>query len=179
MFSGQRYIVKKPIALIGFMGSGKTSVAKLLEEHTGIKSVDTDKAVVQISKQTVSEIINTRGESEFREIEAKVLSDLVEEKKLIIATGGGCVESAVSRGILKKCFCVWLKVDAKNSAKRIDDFSQRPMFKDVENAENLISKRDEIYEQYSDICVNTSNKALSTVVSEVLDALIREGILNY
>lgn len=106
MFSGQRYFIKKPIALIGFMGSGKSSVAKLLSEHTGIKSVDTDKEIVQRTKQTVSEIINTQGEKAFRDLEAKVLSSLVEEKKLIIATGGGCIESAVSRGILKDCFCV-------------------------------------------------------------------------
>lgn len=179
MFGGQRYFIKKPVALIGFMGSGKTSVAQLLEKHTGIKSVDTDKAVVQYRKQTVSEIINNQGEDEFRKMEAKVLSDLIEEDKYIIATGGGIIESAVSRGLLKQCYCVWLKVDAKTSAKRIEDFSTRPMFKDVENAENLIAKRDEIYEQYSDFTVNTNNKPLSSVVREIRDQLLKAGVLQF
>lgn len=179
MFAGQRYFIRQPIALIGFMGSGKTSVAKLLSEHTGIKSVDTDDLVVQTTKQTVSEIINKRGENEFRAIEAKVLSDLIEHEKCIIATGGGIIESAVSRGVLKNCFCVWLKVDAKTSAKRIEDFSTRPMFKDIENAENLIARRNEIYEQYSDVSVNTNGKPLSNVVKEVRDCLLKAGALQY
>lgn len=179
MFGGQRYFIKKPVALIGFMGSGKTSVAQLLEKHTGIKSVDTDKAVVQYRKQTVSEIINNQGEDEFRKVEAKVLGDLIEEDKYIIATGGGIIESAVSRGLLKQCYCVWLKVDAKTSAKRIEDFSTRPMFKDIENAENLIAKRDEIYEQYSDFTVNTNNKPLSSVVREIRDQLLKAGVLQF
>ena len=51
MFAGQRYLLKKPVALIGFMGSGKSSVAKLLSEHTGIKYGDTDKEVVQFTKK--------------------------------------------------------------------------------------------------------------------------------
>ena len=179
MFGGQRYFIKKPVALIGFMGSGKTSVAQLLEKHTGIKSVDTDKAVVRYRKQTVSEIINNQGEDEFRKVEAKVLGDLIEEDKYIIATGGGIIESAVSRGLLKQCYCVWLKVDAKTSAKRIEDFSTRPMFKDIENAENLIARRDEIYEQYSDFTVNTNNKPLSSVVREIRDQLLKAGVLQF
>lgn len=179
MFAGQRYFIRKPVALIGFMGSGKTSVAKLLEEHTGIKSVDSDKAVVQYTRQTVSEIINNQGEDEFRAIEAKVLARLVEDKKQIISTGGGCIESAVSRGILKNCYCVWLKVSAKNSSARIDDYSQRPMFKDLENAENILEKRDLIYEQYADATIDTNNKSLSQVVKEVRDTLLRDDILQY
>lgn len=179
MWGSQRYLIRKPVALIGFMAAGKTSVAKLLEEHTGIKAVDTDEAIVQYTRQTISEIINNQGEEDFRRVEAKVLGELVEEQKLIISTGGGIIESAVSRGILKQCYCVWLKVDAKNSAKRIEDFSTRPMFKDIENAENLLARRNEIYEQYSDVAVNTNNKALSAVVREVRDDLLKAGILQY
>lgn len=179
MFAGQRYILRKPIALIGFMGSGKTSVAKLLEKHTGIKAVDTDKLVVQLTRQAVSEIINNQGEDTFRKLEAKVLSNIVEQEKCIIATGGGCVESAVSRGILKDCFTIWLKVDAKNAEKRIEDFSSRPMFKDIDNATNILQKRDDIYEQYSDAVVNTNNKSLSAVVKEVQDILLKQGVLQF
>lgn len=175
---GQRYFIKKPIALIGFMGSGKSSVAKLLEEHTGIKSYDTDKIIVQTQRQTVSEIINNQGEDAFRKIEAKVLSDIVEKGKSIISTGGGCIESAVSRGVLKDCYVVWLKVDAKNSECRIEDVSQRPMFKDLDNAINILAKRDAIYKQYCDVEIDTNNKSLSSVVKEVLDALVKNGALQ-
>lgn len=179
MFDGQRYFIKKPIALIGFMGSGKSSVAKLLEKHTGIKSVDTDKLVVQRTRQAVSEIINNQGEDAFRKLEAKVLSDVVENEKCIIATGGGCVESAVSRGILKDCFTVWLKVDAINAEKRIEDFAQRPMFKDIDNATNVLAKRNDTYQQYSNAAVDTNDKSLSAVVKEVFDILIKKDIIRY
>ena len=80
---------------------------------------------------------------------------------------------------MKQCYCVWLKVDAKNSAKRIEDFSTRPMFKDIENAENLLARRNDIYEQYADCIVNTNNKPLSAVVREVRDDLLKAGILQY
>ena len=70
-------------------------------------------------------------------------------------------------------------MDAKNSAKRIEDFSTRPMFKDIENAENLLARRNDIYEQYADCVVNTNNKALSAVVREVRDDLLKAEILQY
>ena len=72
-----------------------------------------------------------------------------------------------------------MKVDAKTSARRIEDFSTRPMFKDIENAENLIARRNEIYEQYSDASVNTNGKPLSNVVKEVRDCLLKAGVLQY
>lgn len=179
MLSTQRYFIKESIFLIGFMGSGKTSIAKLLSQQTGIPFKDTDKEIVQLSKQTVSEIINNQGEQSFRKFEAEVLQRLLDGPKQIIATGGGCVESAVSRGILKNCFCVWLDVDAKNSSERIEDFSQRPMFKDIENAENLIDKRKDTYSQYADIKIDTNNKSLSDVCAELLQALIKADVLQY
>lgn len=53
------------------------------------------------------------------------------------------------------------------------------MFKDIENAENLIARRNEIYEQYSDVSVNTNGKPLSNVVKEVRDCLLKAGALQY
>lgn len=179
MLPGQRYFISKPIALIGFMGAGKTSIAKLLEEHTGIKSYDTDKQVVASTQKTVSEIINNEGEESFRKIETKVFTELVEKGNCIIATGGGIIESAASRGELKKCFSVWLQVDSTNSSKRIDDYSKRPMFKDIENASNLLIRRNDIYSQYSDVAIDTNNKAISQVLKEVMDALIKAEVLQY
>lgn len=179
MWGSQRYLIRKPVALIGFMAAGKTSVAKLLEEHTGIKRVDTDEAIVQYTRQTISEIINNQGEEEFRRVEAKILGEHVEKQKLFIATGGGVIESAVSRGILKQCYCIWLKVDAKTSAKRIGDVTNRPLFIDFEHAEKLLARRNEIYEQYSDFAINTNNKPLSDVVREAQDHLLKVGILQY
>lgn len=175
-----RYFVRESIYLIGFMGSGKTSVGKLLSAHTGIDFVDTDKEVVQITKNTISEIFKTRGENEFRKVEASVLADIAESgKKLIVATGGGCVESAVSRGILKNCFCVWLDVDAKIAGERLEDSISRPMFQDVENAESVLKRRNPLYEQYSDLKINTKNKSIAKVCDEILSGLLKAGVLKY
>ncbi|MDO5329115.1 MAG: shikimate kinase [Coriobacteriia bacterium] len=178
MLVGQQFYIKKPIALIGFMGSGKSSVAKLLSEQTGIEFVDTDKLVVQRCKQTISEIINSRGESAFRKIEADILDEVTRDKKIIVATGGGCVESAVSRGALKNCFVVWLNVSSKTAADRIIDFSSRPMFKDIENAENVLAQRNNRYEKCSNVEIDTDGKKLDDVVQEVKRVLIRKGILQ-
>lgn len=179
MFSGQRYFIKRPVALIGFMGAGKTSVAKLLSEHTGINYFDTDAEIVNATKKTVSEIINNDGEAQFRAIEANVFQDIINRGKFIISTGGGIVQSAISRGELKNCYCVWLKVSAINSENRIENISNRPMFKDVDNAKKLLTIRDEIYEKYCDAIVDTNDKSLSDVVSEVREKLIADEILQY
>lgn len=179
MVSLQRYFIKKPISLIGFMGSGKTSVAKLLSKHTGIKYIDTDSEIIQKTRMTISEIINNKGEEEFRAIEAKILTDIIDNKKLIISTGGGCVESAISRGVLKDTFCIWLDVSPENASQRIENYKSRPMFKDFENADNMFKKRNKFYKEYSDVKINTNNKSITEVVQEVLDYLLKEKIIQY
>lgn len=177
MINYQQFFIKKPIAIIGFMGSGKTSVAELLSKQTGISYCDTDQLIVKSTKQTISEIIHLNGEAEFRKLEARILYDEA-QKKQIIATGGGCVESAVSRGALKDCFVVWLDVSSKIAADRIDDYATRPMFKDIENAENVLKKRNDVYEKCSDLKVDTDNKKLADVVLEVKRGLIQAGVLQ-
>lgn len=176
---GQKFFIDKHIALIGFMGAGKTSASELLSSHTGINCVDTDKLIVDITKKTISEIINNEGEDSFRKIEANVLERILDGNKCIISTGGGIVDSAIGRGALKRCYTVWLEVDYFHSRQRIDDLSSRPLFKDFDNASELLEKRNEIYSQYSDFKVNTNNKDVSQVVFDIQNHLLKEGILRY
>lgn len=176
---GQKFFIEKHIAFIGFMGSGKTSVSNILSEQTGISCLDTDNLIVDFTKKTISEILNTSGIDAFRRIEACVLDRIIDEKKCIISTGGGIVDSAIGRGSLKKCYCVWLQVNAFNSRKRIKDLSSRPLFKNVENAAELIEKRDKIYDQYCDFKIDTNDKDLHQVVFEVKNHLINTEILHY
>lgn len=104
---------------------------------------------------------------------------VIESKKQIIATGGGIVDTAVGRGLLKQCFCIWLKVDAPEAQRRIYDSASRPLFKDLENAENLIKVRDEHYEQFCDISIDTMNQSVTDIVAQVMDVLIKENVLQY
>lgn len=78
------------IFLIGFMGSGKTTVGKLLSHKMGFEFCDTDDIIVQNEKKSIAEIFKTEGESVFRELEENVIRQLEENKDdLVIATGGG------------------------------------------------------------------------------------------
>ncbi len=87
----------KNIYLIGFMGTGKSTVGKILAEELGADFVDTDKMVEEKTGRTISDIFENSSEDEFRRLETEVLRDITEKDSLVVSTGGGIV---VTRGNL-------------------------------------------------------------------------------
>ncbi|MBK8700109.1 MAG: shikimate kinase [Saprospiraceae bacterium] len=78
------------IFLVGFMGSGKTTVGLLLAKSLGLKFLDTDEAIEQIESKKIADIFSTRGEAYFRELESKLLREITGQKNaMVISTGGG------------------------------------------------------------------------------------------
>ena len=79
------------LSLIGFMGSGKSTIASRLADNLGFDFVDTDALIEKTASKSINEIFNDEGEGVFRKLESQVLEDLVGREGLVIATGGGIV----------------------------------------------------------------------------------------
>ena len=86
---------KKNIALIGHMGSGKTTLGKILSKELKMRHIDTDKLIENKQKKTISYIFKEKGEKYFRELEEKLILDIPYQQNLIISLGGGSIISSL------------------------------------------------------------------------------------
>lgn len=168
----------KPVFFVGFMGAGKTSVARKLARSTRIPSVDMDTYIERKCDMTVSEIFAEAGEKGFRAIETDVLRELAEGEPRLVSCGGGVVLAEENRAILKKSgFVVYLKVTAAEAASRISDLSTRPLFGDLDQAERVIQSRLPLYGEVADIVVDTAGRGTGSIAREVFGLLEKEGVM--
>src|SRR5262245_46879676 len=101
----------RPVALIGLSGAGKSTVAPLLAARLDGEAIDLDARIEGVAGCSVAEVFATRGETEFRRLESEALANAVTEGASVIACGGGVVESAAARRLLReRCRSVWLEV---------------------------------------------------------------------
>ena len=142
----------RPVFFVGFMGAGKTSVARRLAR--------------------------TCGEDGFRAIETDVLRELAGKEPLLVSCGGGVVKRDENRAILRDAgFVVYLKVTADEAKSRISDTSTRPLFQDLDVARKTSEERLPLYAEVADLTIDTAGKNVATIAREVQSALEKEGIL--
>jgi shikimate kinase len=158
------------IILIGFMGAGKTTIAKILAKKLSFKNVDMDKIIIEKSGRTSdTEIFEKDGELTFREYEILVANELQDEHNLIISTGGGIVMNKVNIDYLKKNgVVVYLKNTFETSKKRIRKHNPPPLFQDLKKAKELYDLRLPLYTFYADVIVETDDKPLHEVADEII-----------
>lgn len=146
------------IVLIGFMGSGKTTVGQALSEKCGREFLDTDALIEANEGRKISEIFAKEGEAHFRKLEYAVLKSLLEVKDKIISTGGGIVTYPDNRGLLKKAGkVVYLRVKPETVVKRLEGDESRPLLMGddkLSKVENLLSSRKAMYEEAADIIID-------------------------
>lgn len=178
--SGHRHLV-----LVGYRGSGKTSVGKNLAKILGLDYLDTDIAIQEKAGKSVKEIFADRGEADFRAMETQILEELVAQREnaqpTVIATGGGMVMREHNRRLLKQLGpVIWLKVSAEKALERIlaDSFTgeQRPALTDqnlADEVREMVSARLPYYSACADLTVENDSDSLSTdeVAGEVVNQL--------
>lgn len=167
------------IILIGFMGTGKTSVGKRLAKHLGWEFVDTDLAIEEISNMSVSEIFRKHGETRFRSEETVLVRRLQGQKKMVIATGGGTPLNSDNWKVLSQMgmtIALYAPIDV--ILERIGNKNDRPLLKaGRDEVELLLSARQPIYNQ-ADIIIDTTELTIDEVVDVILRKLegrIEEG----
>lgn len=137
--------------LIGMMGSGKSTVGRLLAAQLTYHFFDTDQLIEQATQQTIPNLFATEGEVGFRQIETQVLEQIASYRRLVIATGGGIVTRQENWGYLQHGIVVWLDVPLPQLAARLaTESEQRPLLlqADLETTlTELLGKRDDLYAQ--------------------------------
>lgn len=164
----------KTIVLIGMMGSGKTTIGKLLGEKLTLRSIDIDVIIEQNEKRTVSEIFQNEGEKYFRNIERETIKKNFTNKDLIISLGGGAFEDQLTQELLlKNSTVIYLKTSPNVILERIKNNTNRPLLKNqmtVEKIRSIILQRQKNYE-LANITILTDNKNTDKIVEEILGVI--------
>ncbi|SER16538.1 shikimate kinase [Gracilibacillus ureilyticus] len=160
------------IYLVGFMGSGKTSVAEKLKEETNKIVLDTDQLIVEEYGLTIPEIFEQKGEAVFREYESSILKN-TPVHDAIIATGGGIIEKEENRKWLKENGkVIFLQTSWDEINRRLIDDQSRPIWNNQSrDKQKLLNDRTPKYKEVADIVVTTDGKELEMIVNEILSQI--------
>jgi shikimate kinase len=165
--------LKTSIALIGFMGTGKTTVGKLLASRLGKKFIDMDTLIEKKAGKSIPAVFRDEGEIRFRELEIEVTREVSGRKNVVIACGGGVVLNKINIDRLEQeCLIVCLTASPAVILKRTSDGGERPLLKvkgRVRQIEELLKYRWPYYVHSADIMINTSRIAPETVARKIME----------
>jgi len=172
------------ITLIGYRGSGKSSVAPRLAERLGWDWIDADAELELRAGRTIREIFASDGEPEFRRLEHEVIADLAQNPKLVIAAGGGAILREDNRAILMASGpVVWLQADIETLLGRIQGdattAARRPNLTAAggrSEVEQLLAIREPLYRQTASFTVDSGNRPVEEIVGDIMKRLQRLGI---
>jgi shikimate kinase len=167
--TGQRHI--QNLALIGFMGTGKTSVGHIVASLLHFQFVDTDELIEARAGSSVSDIFARQGETAFRALEWQIVSELARLKKAVISTGGGLGANQENLDSLKHhalVVCLWASPHV--IWERVRSQTHRPLLQDPhpqEKITQLLSEREALYRQ-ADVLVSSEMRSVKDVAHHVL-----------
>jgi len=168
--------MKNSIALIGFMGTGKTAVGKALAERLGKEFIELDALIEKKAGKPIPEIFAQDGEIAFRELEIAATREVARRKNAVIACGGGIVLNRINIDRLKQeCIIAYLKATPGVIWKRVSRGAGiRPLL-DVDNPRlrirEMLKFRKPLYEHAADIIIDTSKLDVDSVVEEIIKRL--------
>lgn len=160
--------------LIGMMGSGKTTIGRLLAMQLKYKFIDTDVIIEKLTQKSISQIFAESGEAAFRDIETQVLGRVAAETRTAIATGGGIVLQRQNWSYLHHGVIVWLDVSVEQLLKRLKGNTSRPLLQDPDpqqKLQQLLEQRQPLYAS-ADVRVRVeADEPSSSVATRVLYAV--------
>ena len=163
------------VFIVGMMGSGKTTVGRLLAERLGWRHLDSDEQVGRDTGQTVPEIFAQRGEPAFRAAEARALAAAaVMDTPTVVSVAGGAVLDPDNRHVLQhNGVVVWLRARVDTLARRVGDGAGRPLLGDDPAAalRHLYAQRRPVYQELAQVVVDVDGVDARTVAERVLAAL--------
>ncbi len=163
--------MKNNLILIGFMGTGKTSLGKLLAEKLGRGFIDIDQKIEQDAGLSIPQIFETYGEKYFRELEKKAVKEITQRRGLVIATGGGTVKDEENFRLLKSSgVIVCLTTEPEEIFRRTERRGERPMLDSDENRldtiKKLLEERQKFYSQ-ADYTIDTTDWSPLQIMNDI------------
>jgi shikimate kinase len=170
----------KRIVLTGFMGSGKTTVGRLLAAQLGWSFIDLDDEIVRRHGCSIADIFAVSGELLFRNTETEALTALLRESRIVLALGGGAIETEANRDLLSTSEqtlvilltapfgtlyerCAWQESDPAAAV--------RPLLGDRDSAERRLARRNEFYVATAGLIIDTSGQTPHESVKSVVSSL--------
>jgi len=158
------------IVLVGFMGAGKTTVGRLLAAALGLPFRDADAVIEERAGCPVPQIFADRGEPAFRALERETVAGLLDGPRAVLALGGGAVEDAATRRLLRAADVVYLHVRYDGAVARVGGDDGRPMLRRP-GLEGLYQRRLAGYEAVATHTVPTDGRALADVCHDIIGRL--------
>ncbi|MDO5709473.1 MAG: shikimate kinase [Coriobacteriales bacterium] len=166
------------IFFVGFLGAGKSTLARNLGRLFRRQYVDTDRLAERIACKSVCEIFDQDGESAFRVAEVEALQRLRNKKSLLVSTGGGIVEHEESCRLMHEMgVVVFLDGDVEDSLRQIQHPEKRPDLGSPEEARELWEHRRPLYEHEADYTIDIRGKTFEQVAAEAGQLLWEKGLL--
>lgn len=166
----------KSLILTGFMGAGKSSVARILSQTLGLRLVDLDREIEANAGMTIAEIFETRGEASFREIETECLGRVISQGGVVMATGGGVLTTPANVKLMSGAVVVNLDAKIETLLHRVrGSEGRRPLLRGGEDkVRELFEARRHLYESVS-LRVDTEGLSALEVAGRV-EALYRASL---
>ena len=151
------------------MGSGKTTIGKVLSENLRFHFEDLDKTIESIFKLSTNEIFLKYGEKEFRNAETKAL---LNSEAVIISCGGGVILNSENRSFIKKGVSFFLNVDLNELGRRLEHANNRPLLNSKNlkgDLESLWKKRKDLYLDTADYVININNESPNDIAQKIME----------
>lgn len=168
------------LVLIGFMGSGKTTVGRRCAQELGLRFADSDSLVERKAGRTIAEIFAEYGETDFRSREREAVGELAAQKDQVISTGGGVVLQEENVTALRATgLLIFLNASPEDIVERTSGRSHRPLLAGAGNpfdcVRELLGQRMEIYLAAADVVLDTAGLDRTEVVERVKCAYLRQA----
>lgn len=165
----------QPIALVGMMGSGKSTVGRRLAQALRRQFIDADRELEHRLGVPIPTIFELEGEAGFRRRESQLLDELSQRTNIVLATGGGVVTVESNRALLReRTYVIYLKASLPELWHRLRHDKGRPLLRTAnprERIAELLQARDPMYEQVADLEVLTSRQPVERLVADIIGRL--------
>lgn len=169
----------KNIYLIGFMGTGKSTVGSALAERLHATCVEMDELIEEQQQMAITEIFDTYGEAHFRDLETALLHSFADGEGLVVSCGGGCVLRDENAAVMKRSgSIVLLTASPETIYERVRHSTNRPVLNghmSVAYIRELMEKRRARYEAVADVRVATDGKSAGTICAEIMAQISKTG----
>ena len=169
--------VEQNIFLIGFMGAGKSTIAKCLQNEFDMELIEMDEQIVKEQGMSINDIFAEKGETAFRDIESELVRDIAKQKNKIVSCGGGVVVRPENVANMKSSGkIIFLTATPETILERVKGGKDRPLLNghmNVEYIEQMMAKRMDLYEAAADYKIATDGKTRGEICTEIVKLISR------